>query len=254
MNNFDAYIQSILEETYFGGSPYERITRVKRHITFEESEEESPPVDDEEENMEDIIRSTRAAQDKQIEDIFGPGEKDKAESHEDPSLDRESSTKGQIRDIISNDEFLSKIHVEEGENRTRTAGEESEEHIYDKFKSVDLERVDDERSHGFWSVDRIGSPVYELKETDRDKLPKATLADGRELTFTILAFPYKYVDPEDELRLFDEDGEEMSDRLAMWQIIAVHPVVNGDIYTNMRPIYVGPSTSFKKFHELMNLD
>ena len=252
MNNFDTYIQSILEETYFGGSPYERITRVKRHITFEENEEEPSHVDDEG-GMEDIIRSTRAAQDKQIEDIFGPNKK-KKDSIEDRDLDTESSTKSQIRDIISNDEFLSRIHVEEGENRTRTAGEESEEHIYDKFKSVDLERVDDERPNGFWSVDRIGSPVYELKETDRDKLPKATLADGRELTFTVLAFPYKYVDPEDELRLFDEDGEEMSDRLAMWQIIAVHPVVNGDIYTNMRPIYVGPSTSFKKFHELMNLD
>ena len=38
MSKFDEYIHNILEETYFGGSPYERATRIKRHITFEENE------------------------------------------------------------------------------------------------------------------------------------------------------------------------------------------------------------------------
>ena len=34
---FDSLINSILHENYFGGSPYERKTRIKRHITFEDS-------------------------------------------------------------------------------------------------------------------------------------------------------------------------------------------------------------------------
>jgi hypothetical protein len=254
MSKFDEYIHNILEETYFGGSPYERTTRIKRHITFEENEDpfDSDSFDDESDSdIEDVIRNTRSAQDKQMDDLFG---RKKKESIEDKDIDREASVKGQIREVINDDDFLSKIHVEEGENRTSTAGAESEEHIYDKFKDVDLERVSDERTNGFWSADRIGTPVYELKEDDKDKLPKVSLTDGREVSFTILAFPYKYIDPEDELRLFDDAGDDMSDKLAMWQILAVHPEVSGDVYTAMRPIYVGPSTSFKKFHELMNLD
>lgn len=253
MSQFDNYIHKILEETYFGGSPYERISGIKRHITFEEDSDDTDdtPVESDEESMEDIIKRVQTAQRKQIDDLFASNKKEK---EEDQDLDKESFIKSQIKSVVSDDDFLSKIHVEESENRTRTAGKESEEHIYNKFKHSHLQKVSDENANGFWSVDRIDTPVYELKDEDKDKLPKTSLEDGRELSFTILAFPYKYVDADDELKLFDDGGDDMSDKLALWQILAVHAVVDGNIYTGMRPVYVGPTTSFKKFHELMNLD
>jgi hypothetical protein len=253
MSKFDDFIHNILEEAYFGGSPYERLSGIKKHVTFEEEAEsdENTPVESDEESMEDIIKKVQATQSQQMDDLF---KSDKKDSVEDKDIDKESSIKSQIRDVISDDDFLSKIHVEESENRTRSAGQESEEHIYSKFKHSSLEKVGDDRANGFWSVDRIDTPVYELKDEDKDKLPKKTLNDGRELTFTILAFPYKYVDAEDELNLFDEGGDDMSDKLALWQILAVHPLINGDVYTGMRPVFVGPTTSFKQFHELMKLD
>jgi hypothetical protein len=40
MNSFDTQLNSLLNETYFGGSPYERKTRIKRHITFEQTGED----------------------------------------------------------------------------------------------------------------------------------------------------------------------------------------------------------------------
>jgi hypothetical protein len=37
---FDDEINRILNETYFGGSPHEQATGIKRHVTFEETDEE----------------------------------------------------------------------------------------------------------------------------------------------------------------------------------------------------------------------
>lgn len=38
MNNFDTQLNKLLQETYFGGSPNEQITGVKRHVTFEQDD------------------------------------------------------------------------------------------------------------------------------------------------------------------------------------------------------------------------
>ena len=40
MNSFDEQLNNLLNETYFGGSPYERQTGIKRQITFEQQEDE----------------------------------------------------------------------------------------------------------------------------------------------------------------------------------------------------------------------
>ena len=45
MNSFDEQLNSLLTETYFGGSPYERRSRIKRHITFEQNVESIPGVE-----------------------------------------------------------------------------------------------------------------------------------------------------------------------------------------------------------------
>ena len=42
---FDSEINRILQENYFGGSPYEQATGIKRHITFEETDEEKARKD-----------------------------------------------------------------------------------------------------------------------------------------------------------------------------------------------------------------
>ena len=39
MNSFDQQLNNLLNETYFGGSPYERQTGIKRQITFEQQED-----------------------------------------------------------------------------------------------------------------------------------------------------------------------------------------------------------------------
>lgn len=36
MNNFDTQLNKLLQETYFGGSPNEQATGIKRHVTFEQ--------------------------------------------------------------------------------------------------------------------------------------------------------------------------------------------------------------------------
>lgn len=36
MNNFDKQLNKLLQESYFGGSPNERATGIKRHVTFEQ--------------------------------------------------------------------------------------------------------------------------------------------------------------------------------------------------------------------------
>lgn len=37
VDTFDKLVNVLLEENYFGGSPYERESRIKKHVTFEES-------------------------------------------------------------------------------------------------------------------------------------------------------------------------------------------------------------------------
>ena len=38
MNNFDTQLNKLLQETYFGGSPNEQATGIKRHVTFEQDQ------------------------------------------------------------------------------------------------------------------------------------------------------------------------------------------------------------------------
>lgn len=38
MNNFDSQLNKLLQETYFGGSPNEQVTGIKRHVTFEQDQ------------------------------------------------------------------------------------------------------------------------------------------------------------------------------------------------------------------------
>ena len=38
MNNFDTQLNKLLQETYFGGSPNEQVTGIKRHVTFEQDQ------------------------------------------------------------------------------------------------------------------------------------------------------------------------------------------------------------------------
>jgi len=45
MDDFDKQLNNIMEQTLFGGSPYERVHGRKKHITFEASEETEAPAD-----------------------------------------------------------------------------------------------------------------------------------------------------------------------------------------------------------------
>ena len=41
---FDESVNNILHENYFGGSPHERMSGIKRHVTFEDADEESKDI------------------------------------------------------------------------------------------------------------------------------------------------------------------------------------------------------------------
>jgi len=58
MNNFDEQLNSIMEQTMFGGSPHERASGLKKSITFEQSSPESDAQDYQDVDMNSISEQT----------------------------------------------------------------------------------------------------------------------------------------------------------------------------------------------------
>lgn len=58
---YDQLVNDILQEQHFGGSPHEQITGVKRHVTFEETEEADFISQDEAKAMQNMLNQQIAA-------------------------------------------------------------------------------------------------------------------------------------------------------------------------------------------------
>lgn len=52
---YDQLVNSILQEQHFGGNPHEQLTGIKRHVTFEETEDASLISKDEARAMQNIL-------------------------------------------------------------------------------------------------------------------------------------------------------------------------------------------------------
>lgn len=71
-DTFDKLVNSLLEENYFGGSPYERASRIKKHVTFEDaSDGESERFDAEQDFTDDTREWEDTAKVEEPEDKEG---------------------------------------------------------------------------------------------------------------------------------------------------------------------------------------